>query len=142
MYKIKIKKGEICPYCYNKPELVDSSEVYGRSYGLIYLCRDCDAYVGVHVNSKKNIPLGRLANKELREAKKKAHKYFDPLWEAKMSTGIPKKKARFLAYKWLSSCMGLRMKDTHIGMFDIEQCNQVIYFCKNYNKDLNTLNTC
>jgi len=45
---------------------------------MIYLCRSCDAYVGVHKGTDK--PKGRLANAELREYKKKAHSAFDPLW--------------------------------------------------------------
>ena len=40
--------GKICPYCGKPTEFVDSSVIYGRSYGMIYLCRDCRAYVGVH----------------------------------------------------------------------------------------------
>ena len=43
-----ILSGKICPYCGNRTEYVDSSVIYGRSYGMIYLCWDCMAYVGVH----------------------------------------------------------------------------------------------
>lgn len=67
--------GKICPYCGRSTEYVDSSVIYGRSYGMIYLCRDCRAYVGVHKGTDQ--ALGRLANAELREAKKEAHFYFD-----------------------------------------------------------------
>lgn len=70
----------VCPYCGNKAELVDSAVVYGRSYGIIWLCYPCDAYVGVHKNSPRHAPLGRLANKELREWKMRAHEVFDQLW--------------------------------------------------------------
>lgn len=42
-------KEVFCPYCGERAEFVDSAEVYhGQSYGLIYLCRPCDAYVGCH----------------------------------------------------------------------------------------------
>ena len=37
-----------CPYCGQQAEYVDSKVIYGRSYGMAYLCRNCDAYVGVH----------------------------------------------------------------------------------------------
>jgi hypothetical protein len=40
---------------------------------MIYLCVPCDAYVGTHKNSKDHKPLGFLANRGLREARKAAH---------------------------------------------------------------------
>lgn len=60
----QINSAKICPYCYGKPEYVDSKEIYGVSYGMVYLCRSCDAYVGVHhKNSKK--PLGYGSNRRV-----------------------------------------------------------------------------
>ena len=67
-----------CDYCGRETEYVDSKVIYGKSYGKIYLCRNCMAYVGVHKGTDK--PLGRLANAELRNWKKAAHAVFDPLW--------------------------------------------------------------
>ena len=75
-------KGQIviCDYCGTPADFVDSSVVYhGHSFGMIYLCPRCGAYVGVHKGSDK--PLGRLANSELRNWKKAAHAAFDPLWK-------------------------------------------------------------
>ena len=37
-----------CDYCGRETEYVDSKVIYGKSYGKIYLCRNCMAYVGVH----------------------------------------------------------------------------------------------
>ena len=34
-----------CDYCGTKADLVDSSVIYGKSYGDIYLCPNCGAYV-------------------------------------------------------------------------------------------------
>ena len=128
-------KTVICPYCDKKPVLTDSIEVYGVSYGMIWLCKPCNAYVGVHKNSKNFIPLGRLANSELREYKKLAHASFDPLWKKKMQlTSCSKSKARKLAYKWLSSELNIDIKDCHIGEFDIDTCKQVINICSKYVK--------
>ena len=59
-----------CDYCGRETEYVDSKVIYGKSYGKIYLCRNCMAYVGVHKGTDK--PLGRLANAELRNWKKAA----------------------------------------------------------------------
>lgn len=60
----------ICDYCGTPADFVDSSVVYhGHSFGMIYLCPRCGAYVGVHKGSDK--PLGRLANSELRNWKRR-----------------------------------------------------------------------
>lgn len=124
--------GKTCPYCRKPSEFVDSEVIYGKSYGMIYLCKPCDAYVGVHKGSKQ--ALGRLANKELREWKKRAHDYFDNLWRRKMKQGFSKTKSRHAAYKWLSDTMGIPPKRTHIGMFDVEQCREVVELCKPFQK--------
>ena len=114
-------RNVICPYCNKRAEYTDSKVVYGgKSYGKIYLCKDCNAYVGVHKGTDK--PLGRLADKELRHWKKEAHAAFDPVWQS----GQMKRAA---AYKWLAEQMNLTINETHIGMFDVEQCKQVVRIC-------------
>ena len=114
----------ICPYCGHKAELKDSRIIYGKSYGLIYLCSNhpvCMAFVGVHKGS--TTPLGTLANRELRDLRKDVHSLLDWRWK----TG---KMSRRGAYIWLSKRMGLPRKDTHIGLFDIEKCKQAIKLLK------------
>ena len=107
-----------CQYCGREAAYVDSAEIYrGRSYGMIYLCRACDAYVGVHRGTDK--PLGILAKKDLRLWKNAAHLAFDPLWKSGKFT-------RRTAYRLLSEKMGLPEDATHIGMFDIENCKRAI----------------
>ncbi len=122
---LQIIRGEICPYCGNKSKLIESKEIYGRDYGLLYICRPCDAYVGVHkgtTNAK-----GRLANAELRKLKIEAHKHFDTLWgEGKM-----KRKS---AYKWLSKQLNIPEEYTHIGMFSEKTLKEVIKHCEEWNQ--------
>lgn len=131
----RVISAKICPYCGRKPKYVDSSIVYGKSYGMIYFCGDCDAYVGVHYgNSGK--PLGRLANRELRSAKKEAHFYFDHLWKRATKKGRSKSDARSAAYKWLGENLNIPKEHTHIGMFDVDMCKRVVEICKPYCKDL------
>lgn len=108
-----------CDYCGRETEYVDSKVIYGKSYGKIYLCRNCMAYVGVHKGTDK--PLGRLANAELRNWKKAAHAAFDPLWKYGRFRGH-----RNAAYAWLAQKMGLPVEKTHIGMFDVGQCRKAI----------------
>ena len=112
---------KICRYCGKEVVLTSNAEIYGKEYGngKCYLCRNCKAFVGVHTNTI--IPLGTLANDELRCARKKAHNSFDRLW--KKPTRI---MSRFEAYKWLSKQMGLEIEDTHIAMFESEQCQNVV----------------
>lgn len=127
-----IIKAEVCPYCNKKPELVDSALVYGKSYGMIYLCSPCKAWVGTHKDTGE--PLGRLANKKLRHMKKLAHSYFDPLWKKGVLKGRKKSEVRYAAYKWLAKELGIEIQYCHIGMFDEDFCQRVIDICKPFYK--------
>ena len=113
----------ICPYCQADAKLTDSQCVYRRSYGLIWICFPCMAWVGVHKNSPANVPLGRLANAELRQWKQRAHAAFDPLWRE----GDMRRKQ---AYAWLAERMGMSRKQCHIGMFDVAECKRVVEIMK------------
>jgi len=117
----QIFAGKICPYCNQSTEYIDSSYVYGKSYGMIYICKKCDAYCGVHKGTDK--ALGRVANAELRELKKLAHATFDPIWQSNM-------KSRHEAYWWLSNQLNIPKEYTHIGFFGVETCKKVIKICK------------
>lgn len=117
-----------CPYCGSKAEFFRSSKiVYGRDYGPIYACLPCEAWVGTHkrASSDKYRPLGRLANKELREAKMAAHAAFDPLWRDGEFIGN-----RRGAYNWLAEALGIDVGQCHVGEFDIEMCRKVVEVCK------------
>lgn len=117
-----IQQGEICPYCGERTVFVSSSEVYfGKDYGMIYLCRPCQAWVGTHKNSSR--ALGRIANAELRVYKQKAHACFDRLWKPWRFI-IP--SARNIAYTWLSLRLRVPISRCHIGMFDVEECKHVV----------------
>jgi hypothetical protein len=114
----------ICPYCGNEAKLVDGEAIYGASAwhwmkNKFWDCRPCDAYVGTHKNSKKFVPLGRLANKELRRWKQNAHFVFDPLWKTGNMT-------RLEAYAQLAVMMEISVEEAHIGKFDVEQCKRLV----------------
>lgn len=113
----------ICDYCGKPAQFVDSALVYhGHSYGMVYYCPDCQAWVGVHKGTDR--PLGRLADAELRRWKRIAHMNFDRIWRNN------RRMSRKKAYEWLSSQMGLPAEETHIGMFDVGRCKEVIALCK------------
>lgn len=110
----------LCNYCGKRTAYVDSRVIYGRSYGMVYYCARCHAWVGVHKGTDR--PLGLLADAELRKWKQFAHAVFDPLWKHGGMT-------RNQAYAWLSKQLDLPLEETHIGMFDVERCKQVIKAC-------------
>lgn len=128
-----INQGLKCPYCKAKTEYIDSVEVYGRSYGMVYACRPCKAYVGVHKGT--DTALGRLANDQLRELKRLAHYFFDKLWKLKIISKVspewtPGISYRTKSYNWLALQMGKTVEETHIGLFDEAECMQVVKFCR------------
>jgi len=126
-------QGKICPYCNGVPMYVDSAEVYGESFGMIYLCRSCSAWVGVHEGT--DLAFGRLANEELRDWKKLAHNFFDKLFTESIinkiyPTYITGVTNREKAYIWLAEQMGIQKEFCHIGMFDVDECKQVVEICE------------
>lgn len=116
--------GHVCPYCERDTELVDSVEVYGRDYGCqLWRCAPCDAYVGCHRGT--DVALGRVANAQLRAAKRAAHDIFDRIWREDWMS-------RDEAYAWLASKLGLDAQLTHIGMFRVATCERVVELCREY----------
>jgi len=91
----KKRKPPICDYCQGPTEFVDDSEVYERSYGRkVYLCRPCNAWVGVHKGTTR--PLGRLAKSELRKMKIQAHAHLGGRQCAPVDGGRTRREARLM----------------------------------------------
>ena len=112
--------GPICSYCGSPSECRNSSVIYGRSYGLAWVCANyptCDAYVGCHPDTA--IPLGRLADKALRIAKSAVHRRFDPIWRGRQLS-------RERAYAWLAERLGIATGECHIGLFDEPTCQRAL----------------
>ena len=105
-----------CTLCGSKNiRYTTNAEIYhGKQYGngYCYLCDDCGGSVGVH-DTKNKIPLGRFANKELKELKMKCHNKFDKYWRSK-------KFKRTDCYGYLANKLGLMLRETHFGWFDKE----------------------
>ena len=120
-----------CDYCGRPAQLVKGDAIYPHRPDLYKLkfwqCKPCDAYVGCHKrNPRMQLlgvePLGRLANAELRAAKKAAHAAFDQLWK-------DEHMSRTAAYAWLSRTLNIEPSKCHIGMMDIADCNRVVGAC-------------
>lgn len=120
----------ICPYCETPAALVEHGDdlyPYSRSFGPLWACR-CGAYVGCHPGT--TLPLGRLADNDLRAAKKLAHAVFDPIWQKNIDGKATKAQAaRSFGYAWLAKEMGISPDQCHIGWFDLAQCQRVIDIC-------------
>lgn len=114
--RARVLSGKQCHYCGADTALVDSSVVYGpgKDFGKVWQCQPCDAYVGCHGDTDRS--KGSVANKMLRMLRKRAHAAFDPLWK----DGGP--MSRDDAYAELSKHLKTPIDETHIGMFDSEQC--------------------
>lgn len=111
-----------CPYCGEAGSVVftRNSIKYGREYGdwsWCYFCVCCEAYVGCHPYTI--IPLGTLADQATANARKAAHKAFDPLWRDEWMT-------RKEAYSFLSKVIGVAREDCHISWFDVTTCEKVV----------------
>jgi hypothetical protein len=109
-----------CPYCNKKAEWVENKEVYGRNIGksyMIYLCRDCGAYVGCHKNTRN--ALGSMANKELRDLRSRVHDMIDSYWVGRRG----KREWRTKVYNGLSKWWG---SEFHVGWLREEDCKYVI----------------
>lgn len=123
----------ICPFCERLAEFVDSARIYGgKSYGMVYDCRPCDAYVGVHKGTET--PLGRLANKETRKWRNRAHAAFDRLWMRNQYGRAP--MTRKEAYADLRRKLNLTAADAHIAMMNAEQCQLVVALYADFNAPL------
>lgn len=114
-----------CDYCGREALLVSGRDIYPHRPDLYSLkfwsCSPCGAWVGCHKRSNA-VPLGRLADADLRKAKSAAHAAFDPIWKSG-------EMHRRNAYDWLSKKLGIKFKDCHIGMFDIATCEKVVRIC-------------
>lgn len=114
-----------CPFCHG-PVVLDSNDaIYrGKRFGewpYAYMCEGhCDAYVGLHPHT--DIPLGTLADRATREARKEAKQLFF----AWMDVMGYKNKDRDVAYYKLATLMEIDLAECHFAMFDVERCSLAI----------------
>ena len=121
MKRVNIK----CPYCRSQALLRPASVVHERAAPgeEVYVCArypTCDAYVAAHHHN--HLPMGTLANRELRRKRVAAHAAFNRLWQS----GLMTKRA---AYRWLQVQLGLPAEEAHIANFSEWRCDQVIQLC-------------
>lgn len=104
--------------------LTKNSEVYrGRSFGywpFVYLCKHCGAYVGLHPGT--DIPLGTLADKRLRDARKRGKAAFLEILDA---LDLPREQA----YRWLAHKLEIPEQECHWGWFGLNRTWRASAIC-------------
>lgn len=127
----------ICPACTRAARLSSGSEIYPHRADLagvpVWICDGCGARVGCHPGTTK--PLGTPANEQLRKARILLHeRMIDPLWregaDAFYQEGDSAAKrrlrqvARARVYAFLAHRLGIKRKDCHTGLFDLDTCRR------------------
>lgn len=102
---------------------------YGEFYGCSNYPR-CNHTANVNIDGE----LEEKPSKTVREARIKAHKYFDRLWRQKRNHhrkhNGPVFRSRHEAYRWLRRIMQLPPEEAHMKQMNEEQCAKVVYESK------------
>lgn len=111
-----------CPYCGSHTILRSADGIYidNSRDTMLYVCKNyprCDSYVRVHPGT--TIPMGSVANRELRSLRAEAHRHFDKLHK----TGVMTKQD---AYQWLADLLSAPLSQAHIGYLGEYYCGKVI----------------
>jgi len=123
MIKRRGKDLTPCRYCGGAVKLVQGDDHYTRRKDLavrkVWVCRGCGASVGCGKGNSQ--PLGTLADANLRHLRAQAHAVFDRIWQSGCGT-------RDNSYRWLAARLGKHPDDTHLALFEAEDCVQVIVY--------------
>lgn len=118
-----------CRYCNGSVRIVGHAAIYhGRTYGewpWVYRCEDCEARVGMHPFT--NLPLGTLADDDLREVRNRCKKPFERIWEGRSPL-----MGRTQAYRWLAEQLGKSIAECHFGLFEADDCERAERLCLDY----------
>lgn len=118
-----------CPYCGAVARFQSADGIYkdNSKNVMLYVCPnypECDSYVRVHEGTR--IPVGSMANRELRRLRKEAHDHFNKLY----LNGYMSKDE---AYRWLADIICTTdMSNAHIGSMSDYYCKLVIEKSKDF----------
>ncbi|KAA1000925.1 hypothetical protein FVF58_39965 [Paraburkholderia panacisoli] len=129
---VKALPQPLCDYCGTRALLAragDESYPYREDHGPVWICTSCQAWIGVHARSTRNVPLGRLANAQLREAKSHLHDVLEPLVAGKVRRdGVNTFEARAKAIRWVATELGFDPMPGSIHMLTLDQCEQALRY--------------
>ena len=127
---VKALPQPLCDYCGANAILArvgDEAYPYRADHGTVWICVSCQAWIGIHSRSTRNVPLGRLANAELREAKSRLHDALEPLVAAKVRRdAVNPFSARAKALQWVATELGFDPVPTSIHDMTLDQCQQAL----------------
>lgn len=133
---VKALPQPLCDYCSARALLArlgDDAYPYRDDYGPVWICTACAAWIGVHARSRRNVPLGRLADAALRDAKSQLHDALEPLVAAKVRRdGISVFEARAKAIQWLAGKLDFTLASPSIHLLSPEQCGQAIRYVQEF----------
>ena len=109
----------ICRYCGGKIIKSTTRALYPKGREPIYLCVNCNAYVGCYPDGR---PMGKVANTVLRLKRQETHRIFDQFWK---NQGW----SRSAADRWLARSLNIPEQDAHIGLMEMDECERVIRLC-------------
>ena len=115
-------KSGRCLYCSKTIIFRSADGIYKENNRntMLYVCSGypiCDAYVRVIPGTK--VPVGSMANGNLRALRKEAHAQFDKLYLTELMT-------RSQAYEWLAGILQVPLSKAHIGQLGEYYCRQII----------------
>jgi hypothetical protein len=121
-----------CDYCGARAQLAqfgDADYPYRDDHAAVWICTSCAAWIGVRPRSKHNVPLGRLADAPLREAKSRLHDMLEPLAEAKSRRDkVSVFEARAKAVRWVAQELGFDPVPSSLHAFTLDQCEQALRY--------------
>jgi hypothetical protein len=129
-----------CNYCGSPAVLTRSGDEhypYREDHGPLWMCADCQAWIGTFPRSTRNVPLGRLADSDLRELKAKLHAALEPLAQAKVRRdGCSVFEARAKGIRWIYQRIDAEFPDKgSIHTLDAEQCARAISVIEQFEKE-------
>lgn len=129
---VKALPQPMCDYCGARALLArpgDEPYPYRDDHGPVWICTACQAWIGVHSRSTRNVPLGRLADASLREAKSRLHDALEPLAIGKARRdGVNLFEARAKAVRWVATDLGFDPLPASIHALTPAQCDQALSF--------------
>ncbi|MGF7000845.1 zinc-finger-containing protein [Paraburkholderia sp. GAS32] len=127
---IKALPQPLCDYCGAHAAFVKDGEAsypYRDDHGALWVCTACQAWIGIHSRSTRNVPLGRLADGALRDAKRRLHDALEPLVSGKVRRDhVNPFEARAKAIHWVASELRFDPVPASIHNLSLDQCEQAI----------------
>ncbi len=129
-----------CNYCGAPAVLARSGEEaypYREDHGPLWMCADCQAWIGIFPRSTRHVPLGRLADANLRDLKARLHAALEPLAQAKVRRGgCNVFEARAKGIKWIAQEIGTELPEKgSIHTLDADQCERAIVVIERFEKE-------